>query len=172
MMTAQKFPAPAVGVDGLFLRLELEAFNAEYARVLDDGDLRQWPAFFTDDATYVVTARENYDANLPVGLIYCEGKGMMEDRALAIRETAMFAPRYLRHYITNLLVEPVKDGGTIHATANYLVLETLLDNPEAHIHQTGRYIDRFVRVDGALRLKQRHCVYDNLMVPTSLVLPI
>ena len=59
---------------------------------------------FTEDAFYLVTSRENADRDLPVGLIYCEGQGMIRDRAFALEKTAMFAPRYLRHIIGNLVV--------------------------------------------------------------------
>ncbi|MFP5512829.1 MAG: aromatic-ring-hydroxylating dioxygenase subunit beta, partial [Alphaproteobacteria bacterium] len=80
----------------LLLRAEIDDFNAAYAGALDDGRLQDWPGFFTDDAFYLITSRENHDAGLPVGLVYCEGAGMIRDRAFAIGKTAMFAPRYLR----------------------------------------------------------------------------
>jgi len=64
------------------LRLEIEEFNAEYAAVLDAGRVQDWPQFFTEDAIYRITGRENADAGLPVGLVYCEGMGMLGDRAL------------------------------------------------------------------------------------------
>ena len=38
-------------------------------------------------ADYVVIARDNADAGLPLGLVYCEGKGMLRDRAYALRHT-------------------------------------------------------------------------------------
>jgi anthranilate 1,2-dioxygenase small subunit len=153
------------------LRLEIEAFNAEYAAVLDDGRLEDWPEFFTDDAVYVVNARENEDAGLPAGLVYSEGKGMLRDRAFAIANTAMFGPRYLRHYIANTRVLG-HDEGVITAAANYMVLQTLIDAPTT-ILQAGRYRDRFVRAaDGRLFLKERRCVYDSLLIDNALVLPV
>ena len=39
--------------------------------------LTDWTEMFTDDALYVILSRENFDRNLPVGLIYCENKGMI-----------------------------------------------------------------------------------------------
>jgi 3-phenylpropionate/cinnamic acid dioxygenase small subunit len=153
------------------MRLDIEAFNAEYAAVLDDGRVEDWPEFFTDDAVYAVNARENEDAGLPAGLVYSEGKGMLRDRAFAIAHTAMFAPRYLRHYVTNARVLG-HDEGIIAASANYLVLQTLIDAPTT-ILQAGRYRDRFVRAaDGRLLLKERRCVYDSLLIDNALVLPV
>jgi anthranilate 1,2-dioxygenase small subunit len=127
---------------------------------------------FADDAFYLVTSRENADQGLPVGLIYCEGKGMIRDRAFALEKTAMFAPRYLRHIIGNLVVTGEDADGDIRAHANYVVLQVLFDRPDATLHQVGRYHDVFRRTSDGLRLKERRCVYDNLLVPNALCIPV
>ena len=46
------------------LRLEIEEFHVEYCHTLDRGALELWPEFFTDDAVYRITARENADAGI------------------------------------------------------------------------------------------------------------
>ena len=153
------------------LRLEIEEFNAEYAAVLDAGRVQDWPQFFTEDAIYRVTGRENADAGLPVGLVYCEGIGMMRDRALAISRTTMFAPRYLLHQVTNTRVLALDPSGEISAEANYALFETLVDE-KTTLQQVGRYHDRFIRRDGRLKLKARHCVYDSLIIDTALIYPV
>lgn len=152
------------------LRLEIEDFNTEYAAVLDRGDLRDWPRFFTEDAIYRVTGRENYDESLPLGTLYCDSRAMMEDRVFAILNTAVYAPRTLLHLVTNARVIGTSDG-TIAAEANFLIVQNLLDrNPK--LLMGGRYCDAFVRADGRLLLKERHCVYDTLTVQTSIVVPV
>ena len=153
------------------IRLEIEEFNAEYAAVLDAGRVQDWPQFFTDDAIYRITGRENADAGLPLGLVYCEGIGMMRDRALAISRTTMFAPRYLLHQVTNTRVLALDASGEISAEANYALFETLVDE-KTTLQQVGRYHDRFVRQDGHLKLKARHCVYDSLIIDTALIYPV
>ncbi len=153
------------------LRAEIEAFNVEYCAALDEGRLADWPGFFTEDALYRITARENADADLPVGLVYCEGMGMLRDRALSIEKTAMFAPRYLLHYVSNLRLLAADAAGAVSAQANYLVLQTLVDE-KTTIHQAGRYFDRFDRQGGRLLLRERHCVYDTLLIDNSLVYPV
>jgi 3-phenylpropionate/cinnamic acid dioxygenase small subunit len=152
------------------LRAEIEEFHAEYCAVLDDARIADWPGFFTEDAIYRITARENADAGLPVGLVYCEGIGMLRDRALAIEKTEMFAPRYLLHHVSNVRVLSAADG-VVTAQANYVVLQTLVDEPTT-LHQAGRYYDRFSRTAGRLLLRERHCVYDTLLIDNSLVLPV
>jgi anthranilate 1,2-dioxygenase small subunit len=64
------------------LREIVTQFNTEYCAVLDRGNLELWPEFFTEDALYRVTSRENAELGLPVGLVYCEGRAMMHDRAV------------------------------------------------------------------------------------------
>lgn len=153
------------------LRLEIEDFNTEYAAVLDRGDLRDWPRFFTEDAIYRVTGRENYDESLPLGTLYCDSRAMMEDRVFAILNTAVYAPRTLLHLVTNARVIGTSADGTTAAEANFLIVQNLLDrNPK--LLMGGRYCDAFVRADGRLLLKERHCVYDTLTVQTSIVVPV
>ena len=153
------------------LRLEIEEFNTQYAHVLDRGDMEAWPGFFHRDAIYRVTGRENYDAGLPVGLVYCEGLAMIRDRAVAVESTMVYEPRYLRHYNSNLRVTGLDDDGAVRAESNYLVVETLMED-ETRIFQAGCYFDRFVRDDGRLLLIRRDCVYDSLIIPNAMVYPV
>jgi anthranilate 1,2-dioxygenase small subunit len=159
-------------LQALLLHHEIESFNARYGQALDEQRLADWTEMFTDDALYVVLSRENFDRGLPVGLIYCENKRMIHDRAFALMETSMFAPRYLRHIIANQVVLSAESNGTVKARANYVVLQVLFDRPDATLHQVGVYYDVFRRVGGALKLAERRCVYDNLLVPNALCVPI
>lgn len=158
-------------LDALLLHHEVDQFNAAYAAALDEQRLSDWVEMFTEDAFYVVISRENADKNMPVGLIYCDSKAMIHDRAFALEKTAMFAPRYLRHIIGNLQVLGEEDGA-IRARANYAVIQVLYDRPEAKLHQVGVYHDVFRRMNGALKLAERRCIYDNLLVDNALCLPV
>ena len=172
MSVLADFEATSVPVDqARALRLEIEDFNRSYAAILDEGRVEDWPDCFADGALYRITGRENADANLPVGLVYCEGIGMLRDRALAIERTMMFAPRYLLHQVTNERVLALAADGAISATANYALYETLVDQ-RTTLLQVGRYWDRFVRIDGTLKLRERHCVYDSLIIDTALIYPV
>ena len=159
-------------IDALLLHHEVESFNAAYAAALDEQRLTDWTEMFTEDAFYVVISRENADHALPVGLIYCDSKRMIQDRAFALEKTTMFAPRYLRHIIGNLQVVGEDGNGAIRARANYALIQVLYDRPEAKLHQVGAYHDVFRRVDGALKLAERRCVYDSLLIDNALCLPV
>jgi 3-phenylpropionate/cinnamic acid dioxygenase small subunit len=152
------------------LRFEIEDLYAEYADVLDMMELERWPELFTENAFYDVIPRENYDRDLPLAIMRCESRAMMEDRVRAIRETLMFEPRYIRHLVSSFRITPGIDG-EIGVTANYLVLETLSDEM-TKVLNAGRYVDTLVREDGALRFKEKRCVYDSSVVPNSLVYPV
>jgi anthranilate 1,2-dioxygenase small subunit len=159
-------------LEALFLRAEVEAFHKAYCAALDAQRLEEWTSFFTDDGFYSVISRENHEAGLPVGLIHCEGIGMIRDRAFALLKTAMFGPRYLRHMVSNIALDPGDGADEFTARANYIVFEVLTDRPDARILQVGQYLDRFRREGAVLRLAERRCVYDNLLVPTALCIPV
>jgi anthranilate 1,2-dioxygenase small subunit len=151
------------------LRMEIEEFHTDYCWTLDCGDVERWADYFTDDAVYRITARENADAGLPVGLVYADSKAMIRDRAFAIKHTQMYAPRTLQHFVTNVRV--LQAGKEIRAQSNYLLLQTLVDGPTT-IQQSGRYYDTFVRANARLLLKERQCIYDTVLIANDLVLPV
>jgi anthranilate 1,2-dioxygenase small subunit len=151
------------------LREDIVAFHTEYCSVLDRGDLEQWPLFFTEDALYRITGRENAELDLPVGLVYCEGRAMMHDRAVAIARTQMFAPRYNLHMIGQVRVE-AEDAGVITAQTPFLLIQTLVEGAST-VHLAGCYHDRFVKVDGQLLLAERHVIHDTNILANDLVYP-
>lgn len=148
----------------------IEEFHCEYAATLDSGNVEAWPAYFTDAAVYRVIARDNWESGLPLCLMLCDGRGMLEDRAYAIAHTAMYAPRYVQHQISLVRVLEVTDD-CVNAQANYALFETMLDEP-TRLLQVGRYYDTFVLQEGRLLLSRRDCVYDTLLVPNCQVYPV
>jgi 3-phenylpropionate/cinnamic acid dioxygenase small subunit len=152
------------------LRLAIEELHCAYADVLDRGEVERWPEFFTEDAVYRMIARDNVEAKMPLCLMLCEGMGMLKDRAYAIAHTEMFAPRYVQHHISLTRVTGT-DGPLVSAEANYLIFETLIDEP-TRLLQAGKYRDTFLEADGRLRLKNRLCVFDTVVVPNCVVYPV
>ncbi|PPR58668.1 MAG: Salicylate 5-hydroxylase, small oxygenase component [Alphaproteobacteria bacterium MarineAlpha4_Bin2] len=152
------------------VRFEIEDLYAEYADVLDTEELERWPKLFVADAFYDVIPRENYERDMPLAIMRCESRAMMQDRVRAIRETLMFEPRFLRHLISSIRIT-ANGSDEFDVTANYAVLETLSDEM-TKVLNAGRYVDKLVREDGKLRFKQKRCVYDSSVVPNSLVYPI
>src|SRR5918997_1991209 len=106
------------------LRLELEELYAEYVACLDEERFEEWPEFFTDDAVYRIIPRENFARGLPIATLHCESKGYLQDRVVAIRQTAVYAPRYVRRLVSNIRVLGWR-GAELHVRANYAAFETL-----------------------------------------------
>src|SRR5712691_6921560 len=152
------------------LRGELDDLYADYIGCLDDRDLDKWPEFFTEKCVYKIIPRENHRRGLPLATWLSESKGMLMDRVVAIRQTSMYAPRYLRHLVSGIRIKEW-EADTLSAQANYLVLETLVDDV-TRIFNAGTYLDRLVVENGRLKFKEKLCVFDSIVVPNSLIYPI
>lgn len=152
------------------LRSRLRDLYDEYAAALDADELERWPEFFTEKCTYKAISRENYDLNLPIGVIDCDGIGMVKDRVAALRNTSVYEGRSLRHLISGVRVLDAGDD-VIRAQANFAVFEAL-PYREPTLFAVGRYIDDVVRSGDELLFKVHLAVYDNYNIRTSLVIPL
>lgn len=148
----------------------IDSMNAAYGLCLDDGRLEEWPEFFVEDCLYQVIARENVDNGLLAAVMYCDSKGMLVDRVVALRHANVFPEYFSRHLISRAVVTG-SDGNTVTAEASYAVLQTRNDG-ETRIYNAGKYIDRLLVKDGAARLMSRTCVYDTHRIATLLATPI
>jgi salicylate 5-hydroxylase small subunit len=154
----------------LELRLEIEDLLYAYGAALDAEELDKWPEFFIEDCFYQIIPRDNYERGLPLALMRCESKGMLQDRVFAIRDTMMYEPRYLRHLISGIRVTALDSAG-MTVEANYAVFETPLNEP-TRVFNVGRYIDRVVRQHGQLKFAEKHCIFDSILVLNSIIMPI
>jgi anthranilate 1,2-dioxygenase small subunit len=168
-MTATTSELAASGATDALRRLRVEELLSRYERAIDDNDLESWPCFFTEDGEYGIWPRENDEAGLPMPLMLCRGRGMMQDRVLAHREANIFAPHVYRHFHSGLVVGATEQG--ITAVSNYAIVRTLQDG-ESTIYQVGRATDTIVEEKGALLFARRRIVYDTLRVQTLLVTPV
>jgi 3-phenylpropionate/cinnamic acid dioxygenase small subunit len=170
-MLAEAAPlAPTRPRSAAELHFELAALNTEYAHALDNERYDAWLDLFAEDCSYRVVPRENHVLGLPIALIHCESKGMLRDRVLAARDSTMAEPRTIRHFITNIRALDATDD-EIRAEANLLIVATMI-NRMTEIVLSGVYLDRIARHGERLVFKERLCIYDSLLIPTSLVAPI
>jgi anthranilate 1,2-dioxygenase small subunit len=153
------------------LRREVRDLYEDYAACLDDVRLEDWPTFFTEDACYKVISAENFDGGLPHATIYCDGRGMIRDRALAVSKTMVYQPRRQRRFLGAVRIDEAA-GATIRSQASFLITQCMLD-AEPQLVMAGRYIDQLIRQpDGRLRFRERSCVYDNFRVSQSIIIPV
>jgi len=155
---------------GLELRARLADLYCAYDDALNEGALERWPEFFPEACFYKVIPRENVEQGLPIALIYCESRAMLMDRVVALRETALYAPRIARRITSGICLRAIEPDG-LHLTASFAVIQTTPDQP-SELFLCGRCQDRVVDDAGTLRFAERLCIYDSTVVPTSLVYPV
>ena len=156
--------------DELARRLELEQLYADYAHCLDADKLEDWPGFFTEDCFYRVTSAENFEAGLPLGLIYATSRNMLKDRVSALREANIYEPQRYRHLVSSIRV--VGDtAGALDLEANFLVVRTMQDG-DMMIFAAGHYADQVVRAGEGWQFARKEVVLDSRRIDTLLAIPI
>ncbi len=151
-------------------RLEIADLYAGYADCLDADRLEDWPGFFTEDCRYRVVSAENYEAGLPLGIIYATSKNMLIDRVMALRRANIYEPQRYRHLIANIRLGAAAAEG-IAAEANFLVVRTMQDGAMT-MFAAGRYVDRIVQTGEGWKFARKDAVLDSRRIDTLLAIPI
>jgi anthranilate 1,2-dioxygenase small subunit len=142
----------------------------EYAERIDANRLEEWLDLFTEDATYQIIPRENFDRGLPVSIMLCTNKNMLRDRIVSLREANEYNLHYDRHIVGNVRVREHHEG-CWRLEANYAVFQINLEG-QARLFAVGRYFDE-VRYEGArLLFCKKQAVLDAFSVPTLLATPL
>jgi len=150
--------------------LALQALYADYAAALDARELSRWPDFFTEDGVYRLQSRENFDRGLPLCTMALESRAMMKDRVFGAAETIFHDPYHQRHVVAAPRLLGSDEHG-LRCEANYVVIRTKRDAlPE--ILSVGRSLDRVVATPAGLRFAERHLIFDNDLVPNSIIDPL
>jgi anthranilate 1,2-dioxygenase small subunit len=153
------------------LRCAIEALHTRYIRAIDDDQLEQWPDLFTEKCLYKIITRENYDQNLPLGVMECRSRGMLQDRVTGLRRINVYEPQRYLHHISGLEIEPV-DGRSARCKSNYIVIRTMQDGAMS-IFSAGIYVDKIVlETTGVARFEERLVIQDSRRVDTLLVIPL
>lgn len=151
-------------------RLELDALYTDYAHCLDDDALERWPDFFVEDCYYRITTAENFEARLPLGLVYLTSRAMLVDRVMALRKANIYEPQRYRHQISAIKVVSGSDAA-LDVVANFLVIRTMQDG-EMSLFAAGRYVDRLVRHDEGWKFTRKDVVLDSRQIDTLLAMPL
>ncbi|MGC2202841.1 MAG: aromatic-ring-hydroxylating dioxygenase subunit beta [Stellaceae bacterium] len=160
-------------LDVIVRRWGLEQLFTDYVHCLDADELERWPDFFTEDCFYRITSAENYDAGLPLGLIYATSRNMLKDRVSALREANVYEPQRYRHLVSSIKIVGDAAEGPEHLDllANFLVVRTMQDG-EMTIFAAGRYVDRVRRDAGCWKFASKTVVLDSRQIDTLLAIPI
>lgn len=152
------------------VRLTIDDLMADYAHAIDDDNLELWPEFFTRDGVYKIVSRENHENGWPLGVMYCDGRGMMTDRILALRTANVFEPHTYCHLLGRTKIEACADG-VFRARTNFSVIRTMQDGGDSRF-AVGKYIDECVIEEGRALLRSRLVVLESRRIDILLVIPL
>ena len=145
-------------------------FYARYAECICDDALEAWPEFFTEDCLYKIIPRINHDRGLPVSLVLAESRGGLIDRITAVRNTMVFAPRYVSHSISSIRIVSRRDR-ILTTRSMFSVHQTLADELTTLL-MVGRSFDKIDAGGSDLRFVERVIVSDSESLPSTIVYPI
>jgi anthranilate 1,2-dioxygenase small subunit len=151
-------------------RLEIAELYTDYVHCLDADALERWPDFFVERAVYRITSAENYEANLPLGLIYATSRNMLKDRVAALREANIYEPQRYRHLVSAIKLLRDK-GDAVETTANFMIVRTLQDG-DMTIFAAGRYLDTVRREAGGWKFADKLVLLDSRQIDTLLAIPM
>ncbi|MBT5048451.1 MAG: aromatic-ring-hydroxylating dioxygenase subunit beta [Rhodospirillaceae bacterium] len=152
------------------LLARIDDLNRCYGHMIDDGEFEYWPGLFIEEGLYKITTRWNHERNMPAGLMLCDSRAMMEDRISALRTANIYEPQSYRHLIDPPLLIEVPNG-VISVQTSFVVFRTM-QSEAPEIFNTGKYLDKLVEVDGALKFKERIVVCDSERIDTMIVIPL
>ena len=147
-----------------------QALLAEYGGLLDLGRYDDWLALFAAECRYAVVPRENHEAGLPVALILCDSRAMLEDRIAALRQANKYNIHTDRHVI-GLPRIIVAERDRIDIEAPFAVYQTDQEG-ETRLFATGLYRDRLESGAERLRIVEKLVLLDTFAVPTLLATPL
>jgi anthranilate 1,2-dioxygenase small subunit len=142
----------------------------DYCHALDDGEVDRWSSFFQDDATYQITTRENLARGYPLGIVLCEGRGMMDDRIKALKTANIFESHTYCHITGPLaVIEQMEDRWEVRS--NFALYRTMYTG-EVSLFATGKYLDVVDTSGAQASFAERIVVVDSRRIDTLLVYPI
>jgi 3-phenylpropionate/cinnamic acid dioxygenase small subunit len=144
----------------------LAALNADYARCIDDDRLEEWPGFFPEHCLYKITTADNLSRGYEAGLIYADSRAMLQDRVSALREANIYERQRYRHIVG---LPALGEAGA--AETPFLVVRIMRDG-RMDLFATGRYLDKLVEENGALKFSERVVVCDSARFDTLVAIPL
>jgi len=152
------------------LRIRVADFLSDYAHCIDDNRLEEWPNFFAETGLYHITTKENEEAKLPIGLMYCEGRGMLKDRIKALRTANVFEPHSYCHFLGTSRLS-YKENNILSARTNFSIWRTM-ETGQTENFAIGKYLDEIRFDDKQLEFTSRRVVLESRRVDVLLVIPI
>jgi anthranilate 1,2-dioxygenase small subunit len=151
-------------------RRTIDELHTRYIRVIDDEQWEEWPGLFTESCLYKIVTRENFAQGLPLAVMECNSRGMLQDRVTGLRTINVYEPHRYLHLTSALAIENI-DGNVARCRSNYLVVRTMLDGTMS-IFSAGMYLDKVLLGPGEPQFQERVVVADSRRIGTLLVFPL
>ena len=150
-------------------RFALYDLFAAYGALIDAAEFDAWLALFAATCSYHIVPLENHERGLPAGLVYCDSRGMLEDRIHALREANKYNIHTDRHLIgLPRLMGEERDAKLVEAP--FAVYQTDQEG-ETRLFATGLYRDTIV-VGSGLKFRDKLVLLDTFAVPSLLATPL
>jgi 3-phenylpropionate/cinnamic acid dioxygenase small subunit len=134
------------------------------ARLADEQKFLEWMELFTEDGVYSAITRENA-AGSGLYLFRDVGKRMLHMRAAFLMGLGLAPRGATTHLVSNLQIE-IQDAANAACVSNFVITRTG-ELEMTKLHASGRYNDRFQKVDGAWRFRSRDVVVDTSVLPSE-----
>jgi 3-phenylpropionate/cinnamic acid dioxygenase small subunit len=152
------------------LKLQVQDLNARYVQAIDDNKLEAWPDFFTEQGRYRVTTAENFERDLPLGMIYATSRAMLRDRVRSLRDANVYEAQRYRHIVGSPLIAS-GENGVVQAQTSFIVAR-IMHTGETALFATGRYQDRIVLDGNEARFAEKIVILDSRLIDTLLAIPL
>jgi 3-phenylpropionate/cinnamic acid dioxygenase small subunit len=151
-------------------RFALYDLFATYGALIDAAEFDAWLALFDATCAYTIMPRENYERGLPAGLVYCDSRGMLEDRIRALRDANKYNIHTDRHLIG--LPRFIREEDDVKLVeAPFAVYQTDQEG-ETRLFATGVYRDHIVAEASGLKFRDKLVLLDTFAVPSLLATPL
>ena len=117
-----------------------------------------------------MTNVDNHREGLAAGIVWADSQDMLTDRISALREANIYERHRYRHILGLPLIQ-LSDVTQTSASTPFLVLR-IMHTGETEVFASGEYLDKFITIDGLLRLQERIAVCDSTVTDTLMALPL
>lgn len=152
--------------------LQARRLLARYVHVLNQKRIEDWPELFADQASYVVTTRENEEYRLPLAVVCDDTKDRIFDRVSIIREfwKDHVNDQQARHILGTTVVEDGADEDFVAMTNFVVYLTKRIDG--STLLFPGEYVDIMTVQNEVPKFRAKRVILDTPVLPDAFVYPL
>lgn len=151
-------------------RHRIEDLLFDYAMVIDDDRLEEWPGLFAEDCHYRVCTAADYAEGLPLGMIWADSRAMLVDRIASLREANIYEAHRYRHVTGPFRIDAF-DGSVARVRSSFAVIRIMHDG-DTDLFASGLYRDRIDLSGETPLFLERIVVIDSQKIDTLLAIPL